>query len=237
MSAPMPERYLCANCGQPSGMLGHPDGSGGWACTPRIKPALGVDLFGRVSTADTGERSENDLYESPGWMTRSLLHHHPSIRGSVVLECCSGRDASAHVLRAYGCRVFTNDIDPRHPADSHFDATSLDYWSEMAPNVDWVITNVAFAVAFQILRLAVLHAKVGVAFVLRKSFTEPTEGRGAWLATYPPSRMICLPRHSYRGAGSDMVATDWMLWERRPDRRLDPIVIDDAADRRTRNEV
>jgi len=64
------------------------------------KPA--IDLFGQVSTADTGVRSDLDFYETPTWMTRSLLHFHPAIRQTTVLECCSGRDAITRVLREEG---------------------------------------------------------------------------------------------------------------------------------------
>ena len=193
----------------------------------------GLDLFGDVSTVDTGERSDHDFYETPGFMTRSLLHFHPSIRGSKVLESCSGRDAIVTILRVAGCDVYTNDIDPRHPAETHEDATLASYWSG-APCVDWVISNLPFEPAFGILPHALAHADVGVAMLLRKTFTEPTLERGPWLAKNPPTRTIGLPRWPFRGAGTDSVPCDWFIWERRPDRSLQPIVIDHAAERRTR---
>lgn len=193
----------------------------------------GYDLFGDVSIIDTGERSDFDYYPTPGFMTRSLLHFHPAIGGSKVLEPCSGGDAITHVLRAANCEVVTNDFDPRHPAMTHADATTAAYWVT-APRVDWVITNPPFNLAIDILRHALEHADLGVAFLLRKTFLEPTDDRGPWLQAHPPTRAIGQPRYSFRGSGSDSVSCDWCIWERRPDRSLPPFVIDHVAERRTR---
>jgi len=192
------------------------------------------NLFGDVSIADTGERNEFDYYPTPGFMTRSLLHFHPAIAGSQVLEPCSGGDAITTVLRAAGCVVATNDIDRRHPAMTHWNAELAEYWGMWAPEVDWVITNPPFNVALPILQHAVAHAKIGVAFLLRKTFLEPTDDRGPWLQVHPPTRAIGQPRYSFRGSGSDSVSCDWYVWERRPDRSLPPFVIDHVAERRLR---
>jgi hypothetical protein len=190
-----------------------------------------LDLFGDVPTVDTGERSDFDFYETPGWMTRSLLHHHPAICGTVVLEPCSGRDAITNVLRAGGCTVITNDIDTRHPAQTFGDATRADFWDGCTTPLDWVITNPPFGVAFAILERAFAYPRLrsGVALLVRKTFLEPTEERGGWFAAHPPTRIIGQPRHSFRGTGSDSVACDWFLWEKSPIRSLPPIVVDHKA--------
>jgi hypothetical protein len=194
-----------------------------------------LDLFDGVPIVDTGERSDFDYYPTPSFMVRSLLHFHPAIAKSIVLECCSGGDAITNVLRQeFGCTVHTNDLDPRQPAQSHGDATADVYWREHAPAVDWVVTNPPFNVAIWILRRAVAHARIGVAFLLRKTFLEPTDDRGPWLQEHPPTRIIGQPRYSFRGSGSDSVSADWVIWERRPDRTLPPFVIDYVAERRVR---
>lgn len=192
------------------------------------------DLFGDVSTLDTGERNAFDYYPTPAFMTRSLLHFHPAIAGASVLEPCAGGGAITTVLQAAGCRVSTNDVDRRHPADEHMDATAAAYWTLVAPPVDWVVTNPPFAVALPILQQAVRHARVGVAFLLRKTFLEPTDDRGPWLQAHPPSRAIGEPRYSFRGTGSDSVSCDWYLWLRERVAGLPPIVVDHVAERRTR---
>lgn len=197
----------------------------------------GLDLFGGRSTLDDGARSEGDFYETPSWMTRSLLTFHPAIIGSTVLECCSGRDAITRILREEaGCTVYTNDIDERHPAETHGDATNGHYW-KTAPEVDWIVTNLPFNIAIKILPLALWRAKLGVATVLLKSFDEPTEDRGEWLNAKPWTRKINQPRHSFRGTGSPSMASDWFIWEKVPDRSLSPCVVDHLAKTRTRRSA
>lgn len=192
------------------------------------------DLFGDVSTLDTGERSTFDYYPTPAWMTRSLLAAHVSIAGATVLEPCAGDGAIVRVLeQEAGCRVLTNDIDPRHPSQSHHDATDAAYWAAL-PYVEWVITNPPFNVAFPILQHAVRVAQIGVALLLRKTFLEPTDERGPWLAEHPPARLIGQPRYSFRGKGSDSVSCDWCLWLKHPGTWYEPIAIDYVAERRNR---
>lgn len=193
------------------------------------------DLFGRPSTADTGERNAHDLYQTPSWMVASLLHHQPIDRAALILEPCCGDGAIVRALQASGfSRIITNDLDERHEASRHRDATDPKFWElDTLARVDWVVTNPPFNVALPILEQAVILARVGVAFLLRKTFLEPTRERGPWFAIHPPTRIIGLPRHSFRGAGSDSVSTDWMIWQRRANWSLPPIVIDhDAKNRR-----
>ena len=194
---------------------------------------MSVDLFGGVTTADSGRRSEFDFYETPAWATASLIHFAPEIRGAVVMEPCSGRDAIARELRKVHCRVHTNDIDATHPAETHHDATQASYWQSLrVPGTsdrcfDWIVTNPPFNIAFQMLVLAYEHAKDGVAFLLRKSFMEPTEARGPWLSAHPPNRIIGLPRHAFRGGATDSVSSDWFIWDKHDPAR--PFVIDAVA--------
>lgn len=193
-----------------------------------------MDLFGDVAVTDSGLREDLDFYETPSWMTRSLLHFMREIRGGTrILECCSGRDAIANVMRRErGCQVLTNDVDPRHPAMTLCDATEASYWRDHAPrSIEWVVTNPPFNVAQQILEHAIQHAEVGVAFLLRKTFLEPTEDRGPWLQEHPPTMIIGQPRYSFRGKGNDSVSCDWMIWQRNPPAES-PIIIDYVADAR-----
>lgn len=205
---------------------------------------MATDLFGRPSTADTGERNDHDYYETPPWMVASLLAYHPIERQALILEPCCGDGSIVRALRASGfSRILTNDLDERHEASRHRDATALEFWEmKTIANVDWVITNPPFNVAIHILEQACLVAKVGVAFLLRKTFLEPTgredmpkaSDRGPWLHIHPPTQVIGLPRHSFRGKGSDSVSCDWMIW-RAGGRQVDgvkPFVIDYFAKRR-----
>lgn len=201
-----------------------------------------IDLFGKRSNVDTGDRSQFDFYPTPAWMTRSLVHFVPEIAGSLVFECASGDDAITDVLRAeFGCPVVTNDLDPTQPAMSKLDATTVapfEYAVRVfqSNRIDWVITNPPFNVALPMLQHAVEWATVGVAFLLRKTFLEPTVERGEWLSLHPPARIIGLPRHKFRvGVDStDSVSCDWMIWEKKPRNFIYPIEIDYRAKDRVR---
>ena len=207
-----------------------------------------TDLFGHRSLADTGDRSAFDFYPTPAPFTRSLVYYVPEIAGSFVLECASGDDAITEVLRdEFVCTVVTNDLDPGHPAQMKFDAAAKESWPFFAlaaamhdgqrQAFDWIISNLPFNVAFPIVQHAVEHARVGVAFLLRKTFLEPTEERGEWLSKHPPSRIIGLPRHNFRGEGVDSVPCDWMIWERHPNKAAYPIEIDYLAKERGKGSV
>lgn len=207
------------------------------------------DLFGHRSGVDTGERSALDWYPTPACFTRSLVYYVPEISGSSVLECASGDNAITDILRdEFGCTVLTNDLDPGHPAGLQLDATKPESWAffslgaAMLTNrqqhrCDFVITNPPFNAAFAMLQHAIDYANVGVAFLLRKTFLEPTEDRGEWLSKHPPSRIIGLPRHNFRGDGNDSVSCDWHVWERYPNKAAYPIEIDYLAKSRSKGSV
>lgn len=173
-----------------------------------------LDLFGDVSRADTGERDALDFYETPAWMTRSLLRIYGGVlKDRVVAEPCSGRNAIVDVLRPHCRLVLTNDIDRRHPAQRFLDATTPECWDALG-QVDYVVTNPTFSSAFGILTLAHQRARYGVVMLLRKTFLEPTLERGPWLEAHPPTGIIGQPRHQFRGNGSDSVSCDWMVWDK-----------------------
>lgn len=161
-------------------------------------------------------RREHDFYPTPSWATKELLKRIPV--GGMVLEPCVGEHDIALPLnmddRVLG--VLTNDLDRQRTARFHEDATDPAWWKALGP-IDWVITNPPFCVADQIVPLAVKHARRGVAMLLRLTYLEPCEGRGAWLAKYPPNELIVLPRISFTGDGNtDSVTCAWMVWLQLP---------------------
>lgn len=154
-----------------------------------------------------------DFYPTPDFATEELLKR-VSIDGT-IFECCVGDGRMARVLarhlevkaasenglrgRRIGQvvrRVITNDIDRRRKADYHRDATKLRSWRAF-PSCDWVVTNPANNVARFILPLAYEHARVGIAFLLRLSYLEPTLNRYKWLIAHKPHGVIITPRISF----------------------------------------
>lgn len=156
-------------------------------------------------------RRRLDQYFTPASATRELLEQ-MSIRGT-VLECCSGDDAITAPLRSAGLMVCTNDIDPAMPSDFHRDMAAPESW--VTTSFEWVISNPPFSLAPQIVPLAFASASVGIAMLLRLSFLEPVENRGAWLNANPPTHLIVLPRISFTGDGkTDNVTCAWMVWRK-----------------------
>jgi hypothetical protein len=88
-------------------------------------------------------------------------------------------------------------------------------YGDLEPGIDWIVTNPPFNVAAQIVPNAFNHAVKGIAMLLRLSYLEPVEDRGAWLNSHPPSDLIVLPRISFTGDGkTDSVTCAWMVWRK-----------------------
>jgi len=157
-----------------------------------------------------------DAYLTPRWATEELVRR-VAIEGE-VLEPCAGDGAISEVLgKLPGVLVTTNDLDwSREGSDWHFDVTIPFDWFCLCSqhNFDWIISNPPFSHAPQIVRAAYESARVGIAMLLRLSFLEPCDNRGAWLAAHPPTRLIVLPRISFTGdGGKDMVTCAWVIFE------------------------
>ena len=201
------------------------------------------DLLGDLSTFDDGTRSPLDFYETPAWMTRSLLHNHPFPAPHLrVLECCAGRGAITRELERAGMTVVENDINPAHHRRYQLDMTSRESWLALDARegpFDYVISNLPFNIAIAILRAGIDIPRRAFMTVLLKSFDEPTFDdtngrlpRAEWLEQHPWTRKINQPRHKFRGTGSPSMASDWFIWERERDVSLAPCIVDATAKRR-----
>lgn len=139
-----------------------------------------------------------------------------------ILEPCVGEGHITNAIRARypNAVILTNDIDPRHRADTTEDATQQSFWENNAlgyGRLDWVITNPPFSDAFAILRQAFEAATIGVAFLLRVTWLEPpksaeNQNKARWLAEHPPTAQFILERTSYDGAGQDSATSAWFVW-------------------------
>lgn len=159
-------------------------------------------------------RNEADFYETPAFQTRALLARIP-IAGHVI-EPCAGRGAMSRILvDANGIfRCYINEpYQPLGPNPFRLDATREDSWAQF-PVVDWAVTNPPFNLAHYIIPLAYKHARVGIAFLLRITWYEPTENRSLFLAAHPPDAIISLPRYKYRKDKDhgDNATTAWFVW-------------------------
>src|SRR4051812_23502812 len=125
---------------------------------------------------DPAARRDHDFYETPSWMSVALLKRIP-IRGR-VLECCAGHGAITRVLVADDRITVTSNEPYQDCQGARYtcDATKRSTWSAWRP-FDWIVSNPPFNLAEAIVPLALEHARIGVAMVLRLSWFEPTLDR------------------------------------------------------------
>lgn len=176
-------------------------------------------------------RRKNDHYPTHQKATEALLRLHP-ISG-VVLEPCAASGQMADVLRephgntvSLVSAVYTSDIDWQFDTNWHEDATDPNspMWG-IRP--DWVITNPPFSLAPQILPLALESCKIGVAFLLRLTYMEPTQDRADWLIAHADQQVLQAPlnpRPNFRAGeinpttgkpyGTDNVTVAWFVWRK-----------------------
>lgn len=188
--------------------------------------------------ASRNRRVELDCYQTPHWQTDVLMREGLARtlqddydEPPVLLEPCVGE---GHILRAMApwvpdLRWATNDLDPRHEADTHLDAGSDQFWGLpgiAASRPDWVISNPPFSDAVRIIPRAYEAAKVGIAMLLRVTWLEPCEDRKVWLASHPPTWELVMERYSYRQNGSqDSATAAWFVWVKDPNAGPQRIVV------------
>ena len=183
---------------------------------------------------DPQARREFDYYPTPAWMTEALLRR---CHVFDVLEPCAGDGAIVRVLADHGISSWTNDIDPSRDTFWHVDATREASWEVFGTerytgqgHYFWTVTNPPFNLAGQIVPLAV-RRNLPAAFLLRLSWLEPTDARQRFLEKHPPTRLIVLPRHDFKGKGStDSVTSAWFIWDEGSGRRGIEVVTKDERD-------
>src|SRR5580765_2384571 len=140
-------------------------------------------------TLKPSRRRRWDQYDTPPWQVDALVDYVPAIKGTIWEPCAGDGSLISQLLdRKPSLTVVTMDIDPTKAAMLTGDATNpatWRQWLEKAGRPDWVITNPLFGDAFPILQLAIATARIGVAFLSRLSFIEPTKARGPWLKEHP----------------------------------------------------
>lgn len=136
-----------------------------------------------------------------------------------MFEPCVGDGAIARTLAGERTFVYTGDIDAQWAPQILGDANDHGFWEEaeriVSDGMDWVVTNPPFNEASTIVPIAYNRAAKGIAMLLRLSYLEPVESRGAWLNEHPPTKLIVLPRISFTGNGkTDSVTCAWMVWKK-----------------------
>jgi hypothetical protein len=164
-------------------------------------------------------RRKHDFYETAPWQVDALVDNLPELKGTIWCPTVGDGSLLRRLQYRLGTKIsptLTNDIDHKHEADLHLDATDWDSWAtflDMANTPDWIVDNVPFGVAYPIAEIAYEYARKGVVLMTRISFVEGTKQRGEWLATHPRIKQIALERYSFTGNGkSDSATTEWLVW-------------------------
>lgn len=172
-----------------------------------------------------------EFYETPQAFSRYLFATVP-ITGR-LFEPCVGTGA---IVRAHGDPSVwrTNDLDPRHAADTHLDAGDPACWAAAGP-IDWTVSNTHFSGWLDVVRLGLEYSRVGVALHLRASVHEvcKTGERRTFMRRYRPTGNLWLPRFGYQRSPStgkwstDNVCACWVIWHKDP---AVPVYVDYAPE-------
>ena len=172
-------------------------------------------------------------YIATTYLTREMMARVPEIRGT-ILEPCAGEGFMADALAEFARVevVKTNDIDPQYKTDFVDDACfpgaiCWDLLEDQRGGVeryDCAVTNPPYICAHDILTLALRKVNVGVAFLLRQTYDEPTLERYEWLEEHKDCmryRIPVNPRPKWRKGtnpktgkpySNDSVTNTWFVW-------------------------
>ena len=191
--------------------------------TIKDQPAPTEGAGQSILKAPTTRRDALDRYYTPQWVTEALLDH-VGVSGN-VLEPCAGTGGVADVLERHGLNVVRCDIDRgASPKNVIKDFLNADSRVQIhIPPPAWVITNPPYATpdgrkASDFVRRAINIAP-RVAMLLRLSWLEPCGDRIDIFTEAPPSRLVILPRISFKGPGgrgkskTDSVTSAWVVWD------------------------
>jgi len=179
-------------------------------------------------------RQEFDNYPTMRELTWALVDRLPELDplSTIVEPCAGGLDIVQAITAKLPDTVYiTNDIHPGCACAYTSDAADRDaaVWQQVralgdrhAGKPEWTITNPPFKLAHKILPLALEHSAVGVAFLLRLSYLEPTmkrQARGAWLRAHEDQMVRLIPFGNprpwfppYAKDETDSVTPAWFVW-------------------------
>ncbi len=186
--------------------------------------------------------TDYEFYETPRAFSHWLFAEF-DVCGRVFEPCVGNRAILDARWPPNRVNWFTNDLDPRWPADVHKDARDRTLWE--AHEFDWTVSNPPFTPAIEIIDRAIEFSKVGVAMHLRASIHEvlKTGVRRTWMREHTPTGILWLPRFAYQRSKTtgkwttDSVCACWVIWLKDPNApqfiRYAPESVIDELDRET----
>jgi len=178
------------------------------------------------------ERNEHDFYETPKWLTETLVPHlheyfqDDSVQDFRILEPACGAGAISRIIadKFPWASVIGTDLQDDPPVDFLL--------AEPDPAYDLIITNPPYTVAWEFIQQALKWRKSErsiVAMLLRLNFLGSRK-RAKWLRAYPPHTLITPRRPTFTADGkTDATEYAWFLW-REPFKEFSGITMLDTED-------
>ena len=135
-----------------------------------------------------------DYFPTPPWATRALcefLKTEWNLKDQNVWEPACGEGHMARPLAEYFREVLATDVHDYSASfpEQHEVADFLIDWGlvDAELSIDWVITNPPFRLADEFIRMALSHARIGCAMLVRTSFLE---GHDRLFSDIPPAAIL-----------------------------------------------
>ena len=163
-----------------------------------------------------------DLFCTPPWATRALVHHVLGFAGpqpETVWEPAAGCGHMAEVLRETFATVHASDVHDygRGDALGSFVGDGPDR-AECPFPPDWIITNPPYRLAEAFALRAVNEARVGVALLLRTAWMEGLGRYAAIFRKIPPTTVaifaerVPMVKGRWDPEASTATAYAWFVW-------------------------
>ncbi|EPX82081.1 hypothetical protein [Salipiger mucosus] len=160
-----------------------------------------------------------DDFPTPPWATRALLRFLAEQGEPLHLQ--HAWDPACN--RGYMVRPLAEQFDQVHATDVHDYGWSgqdgvadfLISWGQVAPDVDWVITNPPFRLAADFIRQGLTYARRGVAVLVRTAFVEGLDRYEGLFRNCPEAFVLPFVERVVMWKGA-LLDPDVMVW------RVDP---------------
>ena len=151
-------------------------------------------------------RKPNDLYETPNWVTETVIPFLPA-PPCTIWECAAGGGKMVTSLRAAGFNVLATDLE-------------LDFLTRPAPGpFTGIVTNPPYALAVEFIEraLGMIPLDGFCAFLLRTDFDHAKSRQHLFAGSDPFARKLVLTRRIRwieDSTGSPSFNHAWFLWNR-----------------------
>lgn len=188
-----------------------------------------------ISAAVMAQRHEPmdslDFFPTPPWATRALCEwlaprHHIDVM--TCWEPACGQGDMARPLAEHFDKVFATDVIDRGGRDGWRQDGVRDFllgWDAPETRPHWIVTNPPFRLAADFVRTGLVHARAGVAMLVRTAFLEGGDRLATLFRPHPPaailqfSERVPMVKGRLDPLASTATAYAWVVWDACPSGR------------------